>query len=183
MIFNETLIPGAYTIDVGPFVDDRGWFARVYCKNEFEKINHNEEWVQMNHSFTKEVGSLRGMHFQYPPYAETKMVRCIAGKVYDVIVDLRENSPAFLKWTGVELSAENKRTIFIPKGVAHGFQVLSENSELLYSHSAMYVKESEGAVFYNDPLINIKWPLPVTNVSDKDRGYGMLNKEFKGIKI
>jgi dTDP-4-dehydrorhamnose 3,5-epimerase len=183
MIFTQTSIPGAYIIDVELYTDDRGWFARTYCKSEFEKIGHQDEWVQTNHSYTSEIGSIRGMHFQHPPYAEIKTVRCIAGKVYDVIVDLRANSPTFLKWFGVELSAENKRTIYIPKGVAHGFQVLIENSELIYCHTTAYNKQSEGAVLYNDEMIEIKWPLPVTNISSKDKGYNSLDVNFKGIKI
>ena len=183
MIFTETPIPGAYIIDVEPFTDDRGWFARTYCKSEFEKVGHQDNWVQINHSYTTEKGSVRGMHFQYPPYAEIKTVRCIAGEVYDVIVDLRENSPTFLKWFGVKLSAVNKRTIYIPKGFAHGFQVLKENSELIYCHTVAYNKQSEGAILHNDPMIGIKWPIPVTNISKKDEGYNSLDINFKGIKI
>ena len=183
MTFTETAIAGAYIIDAQPFSDDRGWFMRTYCKAEFAQIGHTEEWVQMNHSFTKEPGSVRGMHFQYPPCAEIKMVRCIAGKVYDVIVDLREGSPSFLKWAGVELSAENRQSLYIPKGVAHGFQVLQENSELLYNHSSAYEPQSEGAILYNDTMVGIVWPLPVSNISNKDLGYKPLDKNFKGIKI
>ncbi|MGF7078351.1 dTDP-4-dehydrorhamnose 3,5-epimerase [Mucilaginibacter sp. UYCu711] len=182
MIFTQTFIPGAYIIDAEPFNDDRGWFARTYCKNEFEKIGHQDEWLQINHSYTTEKGSIRGMHFQYPPYAEIKTVRCIAGSVYDVIVDLRESSPTFLKWFGVELSAENKRTIYIPKGMAHGFQVLEDNSQLIYCHSATYNQQSEGAILYNDKMVGIVWPLPVANVSNKDKGYNPLDINFKGVK-
>jgi len=183
MTFTETAIAGAYIVDAQPFSDDRGWFTRTYCKAEFAQIGHTEEWVQMNHSFTKEPGSVRGMHFQYSPHAEIKMVRCIAGKVYDVIVDLRENSPSFLKWVGVELSAKNRRSIYIPKGVAHGFQVLQQNSELLYNHSNAYEPQSEGAILYNDVMVGIEWPLPVSNISKKDLNYKPLDKNFKGIKI
>jgi dTDP-4-dehydrorhamnose 3,5-epimerase len=183
MIFTETEISGAYIIDAETFSDDRGWFMRTYCKKEFEEIGHTENWVQINHSFTTAIGSIRGMHFQHPPHAEIKTVRCIAGKVYDVIVDLRQGSPTFLKWVGVELSSENKKTIYIPKGCAHGFQVLSLNSELIYCHSDFYNKDSEGAILYNDPAIGIIWPLPVTNVSNKDKGYNYLVEQFKGIEI
>ena len=183
MVFKQTPIPGAYVIDAEPFNDERGWFVRTYCKSEFEQIGHHNEWMQINHSYTAQKGTIRGMHFQFPPYAEIKTVRCVAGKVYDVIVDLRENSPTFLRWFGVELSAENKRTIYIPKGIAHGFQVLIENSELIYCHTAAYNQQSEGAVLYNDEMIGIKWPLAVTNISNKDKGYNRLDVNFKGIKI
>jgi dTDP-4-dehydrorhamnose 3,5-epimerase len=183
MTFTETAIAGAYIINAQPFSDGRGWFTRTYCKTEFAQIGHTEEWVQINHSFTKEIGSVRGMHFQYQPHAEIKMVRCIAGKVYDVMVDLREGSPSFLKWVGVELSAENRQTLYMPKGVAHGFQVLQENSELVYNHSSAYEPQSEGAILYNDTTVGIKWPLPVSNISKKDLSYEPLDKNFKGIKI
>lgn len=183
MLFTETLISGVYIISAQPFNDERGWFMRTYCKNEFAQIGHVDDWVQINHSYTKQAGSVRGMHFQHPPYTEIKTVRCIAGKVYDVIVDLRENSPTFLKWFGVELSAENKQTIYIPQGCAHGFQVLTANSELIYCHSVAYNKDNEGAVAYNDPSIGIIWPVPITNISSKDKGYSYLDKNFKGIRI
>ena len=183
MIFNETSISGAYLIEAAPFSDDRGWFARTFCKEEYAKIGFQEEWVQENHSFTNLVGTIRGMHFQYPPYTEIKTVRCIAGKVYDVMVDLRESSPSFLKWFGIDLSAENRRTLYIPKGVAHGFQVLLQNSELIYHHSAFYQPAHEGAIRFDDPRVGIKWPLKLTDISKKDKEYHFLAEDFKGIKI
>src|SRR6478752_4125211 len=135
MKFTETSLKGSYTIDLNLFKDERGWFARTYCKNEFETIGHAKEWVQLNHSFTKQKGAIRGMHYQLPPFSEIKMVRCIAGAVYDVIIDLRKDSETFLKWFGVELSAENKKMIYIPEGFAHGFQALTNDCELIYHHS------------------------------------------------
>src|SRR5688572_25235461 len=119
MKFTPGLLEGVLHIDLEPFEDSRGWFARTFCKDEFSKIGHKEEWVQMNHSFTKEEASIRGMHFQLPPFSEIKMVRCIAGTVFDVVIDIRRNSPTFLKWESVELSAANKKMIYIPAGFAH----------------------------------------------------------------
>ena len=181
MIFTEITLKGSYTIDLDVFADDRGWFARTFCKKEFESISHDKEWVQMNHSFTIEKGSIRGMHFQLPPFSEIKMVRCISGAVYDVIIDLRKDSATFLQWAAIELSATNKKMIYIPEGFAHGFQTLSDNCELIYHHSQFYTPGVEAGMQYNDQLINIKWPLPLTNISTKDNHYPLLNINFKGI--
>jgi len=146
MIFTETILKGSYEITLTPHGDSRGWFARTYCKNEFEQIGHQAEWVQINHSFSAQKGTVRGMHFQNPPYAEIKMLRCIAGSVYDVIVDLRKNSPTFLKWYGTELSAANKKMLYIPAGFAHGFQTLSDDAELIYHHTEFYTPEAEAGI-------------------------------------
>ena len=181
MIFTEITLKGSYTIDLDVFTDDRGWFARTFCKKEFELIGHDKEWVQMNHSFTIKKGSIRGMHFQLPPFSEIKMVRCISGAVYDVIIDLRKDSATFLQWAAIELSATNKKMIYIPEGFAHGFQTLSDNCELIYHHSQFYTPGVEAGIQYNDQLINIKWPLPLTNISTKDNHYPLLNINFKGI--
>lgn len=181
MIFSQTKLLGSYLIDLKPFSDERGWFARYYCENEFSEIGHTKEWVQMNHSVSYKKGTLRGMHFQVQPFSEIKMVRCIAGIVFDVIVDLRKGSSTFLQWFGAELSAENKTMIYIPEGFAHGFQCLSENCELLYHHTAIYNLEAEAGIKYNDPKINIEWPLPVTVISDRDNSHPFLNEDFKGI--
>jgi dTDP-4-dehydrorhamnose 3,5-epimerase len=181
MIFTETSLKGSYIIDLNLFEDERGWFARTYCKNEFAEIDFNKEWVQMNHSFTKQKGTIRGMHYQLTPFSEIKLVRCIAGAVYDVIVDLRKDSATFLQWFGTELSAENKKMLFIPEGFAHGFQSLSDNCELLYHHSQFYKPGAEGGIKYNDPRINIKWTEPVTIISDRDNQHPLLDENFKGI--
>ena len=135
----------------------------------------------MNHSFTKHKGAIRGMHFQLPPFKEIKLVRCIAGSVYDVIVDLRKDSATFLKSVGVELSAQNKKMIYIPEGFAHGFQALSEDCELIYHHSEFYTPGAEGGIQYNDPKINIDWLRPVTNISERDTKHPLLDDNFKGI--
>lgn len=181
MKFQQTPLQGSYIIDLDAFEDHRGWFARVYCKNEFREIGHEKEWVQLNHSFTRKKGSLRGMHFQYPPFREIKMVRCIAGAVYDVIIDLRRGSPTFLQAAGVELSAANRRMLYIPEGFAHGFQTLTDDCELLYHHSEFYTPGKEGGIRYNDPMLQINWPLPVTDISDRDREHPYLAADFKGI--
>lgn len=181
MIFTESSLAGCYIIELTPFSDDRGWFARTYCKDEFQKIGHTKEWLQMNHSFTAKQGALRGMHFQKPPYSEIKLVRCIAGAVFDVVIDLRKTSPSFMKWFGVELSAKNKKMIYIPEGFAHGFQTLTDNCELIYSHSAMYMQEAEGGLMYNDPALGIEWPLAITDISEKDKKHNLLDKNFNGI--
>ena len=181
MIFTSTSLTGSYVIDLEPRSDERGWFARYYCKDEFQKIGHTKEWVQMNHSVTNKKGSIRGMHFQVHPYKEIKMLRCIAGSVYDVIIDLRKDSDTFLKWTGVELSAANKKMLYIPEGFAHGFQCLEDNCELTYHHSEFYQPGAEAGIRYNDPLLNIEWPLPPTIISSRDEGHHFLNENFKGI--
>ena len=141
MIFSPLPLQGSYVIELQPFQDERGWFARFFCKNEFQKIGHKKEWVQINHSFTYKKGTIRGMHFQLTPFREIKMVRCIAGAVYDVIIDLRKGSSTFLQWFGAELSAANKKMMYIPEGFAHGFQCLSDNCELIYHHTEFYKPE------------------------------------------
>jgi dTDP-4-dehydrorhamnose 3,5-epimerase len=181
MIFTPTPLAGSYTVALQPLTDDRGWFARTYCKNEFSRIGHTAEWVQMNHSFTAAQGSIRGMHYQLPPFTEIKMVRCIAGAVYDVIIDIRKDSATFLQWFGVELSAENKKMIYIPEGFAHGFQTLCNNCELVYHHSAFYTPGAEGGIHFNEPAVNIQWPLAPGAVSDRDLKHVFLNNQFKGI--
>jgi dTDP-4-dehydrorhamnose 3,5-epimerase len=181
MIFTETALKGSYIIDLNTFTDERGWFGRTYCKKEFAAIGHTKEWVQLNHSFTKHKGTIRGMHFQLPPFKEIKLVRCIAGAVYDVIVDLRKESETFLRSYGVELSAQNKKMIYIPEGFAHGFQALSDDCELLYHHSEFYTPGAEGGIKYNDPKVNIEWPMPVTHISERDTHHPLLDDNFKGI--
>jgi dTDP-4-dehydrorhamnose 3,5-epimerase len=181
MIFTPTPLAGCYTIGLTPYSDHRGWFARTFCKKEFEQIGHQAEWVQMNHSFTAQQGALRGLHYQVPPHGEIKLVRCIAGAVFDVVVDIRKGSPTFLQWFGTELTAQNKQMLYIPQGFAHGFQTLAPNSELIYHHSAFYTTGAEGGLYYQDAALNIAWPLPVTDISDRDRNHPILDTHFKGI--
>lgn len=181
MIFTETSLKNSYIIDIEPLADDRGWFARTYCKNEFNKIGLTQEWVQLNHSFTRQKGTIRGMHYQLPPYSEIKLVRCIAGAVYDVIIDLRIESSTFLKYFTIELSSKNRRMIYIPQGFAHGFQTLTDDSEIIYHHSQFYMPGAEGGIKYNDPKVNIEWPLPVKNISSRDNLHSLINNNFKGL--
>jgi len=181
MIFTPTPLAGSYIIDLTPFGDSRGWFARTYCKKEFEQIGHTKEWVQLNHSYTVQKGALRGMHYQLPPFSEVKMVRCIAGAVYDVIIDLREDSATFLQWFGIELSAKNKKMVYIPEGFAHGFQTLEDHSELIYHHSEFYTPAAERGVRFNDRRINLRWPAEPTEISERDKQHPLLDDNFKGI--
>ena len=181
MIFTPTPLTGSYVIGLEPFSDERGWFARFYCEKEFERIGHTKKWVQLNHSTTYAKGSLRGMHFQLPPFREIKMVRCIAGAVYDVIIDIRKDSATFLQWFGIELSAANKNMLYIPEGFAHGFQCLTGNCELIYHHSEFYTPNAEGGIRFDDPMVNIQWPLPAGVLSARDGAHPYLTDDFKGI--
>lgn len=181
MTFTPTSLEGSYVIRLNPFQDNRGWFARFFCKDEFLQIGHAKEWVQLNHSMTFAKASIRGMHFQKPPYSEIKMVRCIAGAVFDVIVDLRRGSSTFLQWFGAELSEDNQQMMYIPEGFAHGFQALADNCQLIYHHSEMYTPQAEAGIRYNDPAIKIQWPLDVSTLSEKDAHYSYLDSNFKGI--
>ena len=181
MIFTETKLQGSYTIEVNPFTDERGWFARYFCMDEFKQIGHTKPWLQMNHSATNKKGSLRGMHYQLPPFSEIKLVRCVAGAVFDAIIDLRKESFTFLQWFGAELSAENKKMMYIPEGFAHGFQCLTDNCELLYHHSEYYKPNVEAGIRYDDQRINIRWPLPVTIISMRDSAHQYIDENFKGI--
>jgi len=178
---NKLPLEGAFVIEPEPFADDRGVFARVFCKQELQNILNGKNIVQINHSLTKQKGAIRGMHFQRPPKAEIKMVKCLRGSVFDVMIDLRQGSSTFLKWHGEVLSAENMKMMYVPEGFAHGFQTLEENSELLYFHTEFYSPEHEGRVRYNDPMINISWPLEITDVSERDQNHQLLSRDFKGI--
>jgi len=183
MKYIETPLKGAYIIELEPFRDSRGLFARTFCKNEFLKIGHNKEFVQFNHSVTLNKGTIRGMHYQVPPSAEIKLIRCIRGSVNDVIVDIRYGSPTFLKYFGLELNEENMKMIYIPEGFAHGFQTLKDNTQLIYHHTQYYNPEDERAIRYNDPLIKISWLLEPVNLTEKDKNHPLIDNNFKGIKI
>jgi len=182
MIFKSLPLSGAHIIIPEPYTDNRGRFSRIFCKQELQSIGFKGEIVQVNHSATVQKGAVRGMHFQYPPKAEIKMVKCIFGAVFDVMVDLRKDSPTFLRWHGETLSADNMNMMYIPEGFAHGFQVLEENSELLYFHSEFYSPEHEGGVRYNDPEIGIDWPIEIKDISERDKRHPLLGKDFSGIE-
>jgi dTDP-4-dehydrorhamnose 3,5-epimerase len=171
MEFITSSLSGAYLIQPTPKSDSRGWFTRFFCKEEFASIGHHKEWVQMNHSFTTKKGTIRGMHYQKVPHAEIKLVRCITGKIWDVIVDLRPDSPTYLQHAFYELSAENKQMLYIPEGFAHGFQTLEDNTELIYLHSNFYNPEFEAGIRFNDAKLGINWPLPLAAISDRDKEF------------
>jgi dTDP-4-dehydrorhamnose 3,5-epimerase len=169
MIFTETELPGAFIIEPSVFPDDRGWFATTWNYEEFAQRGLAARFVQANTSFNKRRGTLRGMHFQIEPYQETKLVRCNVGAIYDVIVDLREDSPTFRQWTGVELTSSNRRGLYVPEGFAHGFQTLEDNSEVAYQISEYYQPEASSGVRWNDPAFGITWRGEVTSISERDR--------------
>lgn len=166
----------AFVIEPGPFKDDRGLFARIFCRNELQDILRDKNIVQINHSITRQKGAIRGMHFQRSPKAEIKMVKCLVGAVFDVIVDLRKLSPTFGKWHGEKLSPNNMKMMYIPEGFAHGFQTLEEESQLLYLHTEFYSPEYEGGVRFDDPDLAIDWPLPPAMISEKDRSLPLVSK-------
>lgn len=183
MNIKETYIKGLYSIELTPFRDDRGFFVRNFCANEFSPIDKSFKIAQINHSMTRTKGTIRGMHFQYPPHAETKVISCIKGSIFDVAVDIRNGSPTFLQWYGEVLSEENMKMLYIPKGFAHGFQTLEDNVEMIYLHDEFYNKESESGIKYTDPKIGIKWELDFPLLSDKDEKYRFLDKNFQGLEI
>jgi len=183
MKFIKTLFAGLFIIKIEPFEDDRGIFYRFYCEDEFNEINHSKKIVQINYSHTKKKGTIRGLHFQYAPKMEIKMIKCIKGAVFDVAVDLRKDSPTFLQWYGEELSPDNMQLIYIPEGFAHGFQSLKKDSELIYLHTEFYSPGYEGGIRYNDPKINIEWPLKPKLVSYRDKNFKLLDDTFRGLII
>ncbi len=175
MIFKETELDGVLIIEPQPLKDDRGFFARTWCHREFENRGLNSALVQCNISFNSKQGTLRGMHYQASPHAETKLVRCTRGAIYDVIIDLRTESPTFTQWVGVELNAENHQMLYIPEGFAHGFQTLADNTEVFYQMSEFYHPGSARGVRWNDPTFSIKWPTTDNLIiSSKDNDYANL---------
>jgi dTDP-4-dehydrorhamnose 3,5-epimerase len=181
MQFFQTPLPNLYEIILEPFVDDRGLFTRIFCKKEFAAIGFDKEIVQINHSLTRKKGTIRGLHYQLIPAAETKIIRCIKGRVFDVMVDLRADSTTFLQWHSVELSRENMKIVFIPEGFAHGFQTLTDDVELIYHHSEFYNPELEAGLRFDDPALMIPWPLPVNSISPKDLEYKMVKTDYNGL--
>jgi dTDP-4-dehydrorhamnose 3,5-epimerase len=169
--FESLPIQGAYTISLEPHSDDRGFFARTWCKHEFEQLGLCADIAQCGISVNVRKGTLRGMHLQAPPHEETKVVRCVKGAIFDVVLDLRRDSPTFLAWHGVELSASNRLAVYIPAGCAHGFQTLDDDCEVGYQISEFYHPECSRSVRWNDSAFAIRWPLPVTVISDADRGH------------
>lgn len=170
-------------VETTPNCDHRGTLIRLFCEQELGEIVKGRHIAQINYTRTEVVGAIRGLHYQRPPNAEMKLVRCIKGRVWDVAIDLRKNSPGFLRWFSVELTPMNARMLVIPEGCAHGFQVLEAGSELLYLHTAPYSKADEGGVNFDDPRINIQWPLPVTDLSVRDKSHPFLGDAFVGLSV
>ena len=183
MKFKNTKLNDVYIIEPEPFIDHRGKFYRVYCDNEFKEIGHDKRIVNVNASTTREKGSIRGMHFQYPPKAETKIVNCVKGAIFDVAVDLRNNSPTYLEWHGEILSEDNMKMMYVPEGFGHGFQSLEEDVEIIYFVTEFYSPDYEGGVRYNDPQIGIEWPLEVIDISDKDKNQPLVDENFTPIEL
>lgn len=174
MVFTETKLRGAYIINIEKREDDRGFFARGYCKNEFEANGLNTNLVQANISRNKYKGTLRGLHMQHAPFAETKLVRCTRGAIYDVIVDMRPQSPTYKQWIGVELTAENYQMLYVPEGFAHSYLTLEDDSEVLYQVTQFYNAASEAGFRWDDPAFNIVWPVEPLIISERDKSHPLL---------
>jgi dTDP-4-dehydrorhamnose 3,5-epimerase len=182
-IVGSTPIAGLKVIERKRLGDERGFLSRFFCAEELAEAGFDDPVVQINHTLTKQAGAVRGMHFQFPPAAEDKFVSCLHGSVFDVAVDLRAGSPTFLQWHSEILSGQNSKSFFIPKGFAHGFQTLEADSELIYLHTAFYSPEMESGLNAADPKLAISWPLPIGDISPRDRSHPYITPDFNGIKI
>lgn len=181
--FHLTPLEGLWVIQRKPMEDARGFFARFFCLEEFRAAGLRKPIAQINHTYTLKKGTIRGLHFQHPPHAECKVVNCLRGEVYDVAVDIRKGSSTFMQWHGEILSAANQKSLLIPEGFAHGFQTLSDDCELIYLHTAAFHDLSEAAINIADPEIGIIWPLPITDISDRDRLHPFITEKFKGVEV
>ena len=181
MIFSETKLKGAYTIEPEPFTDERGLFARVFCEKEFKAIGHEKPFVQINHSVNYKKATFRGLHYQTPPFSEIKLIRCVAGKAYDIIVDIRKGSKTFLQYFGLELSAKNMKMIYVPEGFAHGFITMEDDTQLIYHHTSFYKPGYEAGLRYDDPKLKIKLAVEPQTITEKDKSYSLINSSFTGI--
>jgi len=179
----NTKFEGLYVLQPVIHEDDRGSFSRVFCVEELAEVLGGETIKQINHSVTDKKGTVRGMHFHYAPNTEIKIVKCIKGKILDVVVDIRKGSKTFLEAFSIELSAENKSMLYIPKGFAHGFQTLENNTELFYLHTNIYTPNNEGTLSIRDPLLSINFPLDIINLSKKDNEQKFIDNNFKGIEV
>lgn len=181
--FTPTPLAGLTLVQRKVIEDQRGFLSRFYCADEFREAGQDKPIAQINHTLTRSKGAVRGLHFQYPPYAESKLVSCLHGEIFDVAVDLRRGSPTYLHWHAAVLSAQNRQSLLIPEGFAHGFQTLSEDCELIYLHTAAYHPEAEGALNAADPKLGIAWPLGITELSEKDRSHKLIEPKFQGIVL
>jgi len=171
LIFTETELIGSYIIEIEKLEDERGFFARTWDQNLFKKIGLNPEIVQCNISFSKNKGTLRGMHYQISPYEEAKLIRCTKGSIFDVIIDLRKDSKSFKQWVGFKISEHDYKMLYVPEGFAHGFQTLEDNTEVIYQVSQFYNPASEQGIRWDDKAFKIKWPLQPSSISEKDQTY------------
>jgi dTDP-4-dehydrorhamnose 3,5-epimerase len=178
MIFTETKLKGAFVVEIKQLKDERGFFGRSWCQREMEEHGLNGNVVQTNTSLTFKKGTIRGMHYQKHPYEETKFMRCTKGAIYDVIIDLRKDSPTFMHWLGVELTEDNYKMLYVPEKFAHGFITLKDNSEVTYPVTQFYTPGAEAGIRYNDPAFNIQWPVPVEVVSEKDLSHPDFDLSF-----
>ena len=184
MRFQPLPLPGAYQIELEPRGDERGRFTRLFCARELAEIGHVTPIVNVNHSYTQKAGTIRGMHFQYPPDAEIKIVKCLRGAIWDCIVDVRKGSPTFLQWTVLELTEINHRMIYVPEGFAHGFQSLMDDVEMIYFNTNYYIPTSEGGLRFDDPKLSISWPLSLSELSQRDQRHPLIDEQgFEGITL
>jgi dTDP-4-dehydrorhamnose 3,5-epimerase len=171
MILTETKLKGVFLIDIETLQDERGFFARTWCKQEFARKGLNSDLAQCSVSFNRRSGTLRGMHYQTAPHEEVKLLRCTAGAIFDVVIDVRSDSPTFMQWIGVELSASNHRMIYVPERVAHGFQTVEDNTEVFYQISEFHAPERSAGIRWNDPAFNIHWPPAARTISARDAAF------------
>ena len=181
--FIPTPLAGLKLVQRKAIEDHRGFLSRFYCADEFRLAGFTKPIAQINHTLTRKKGAMRGLHFQHPPHAETKLVSCLRGEIFDVAVDLRLDSPTFLRWYGDILTAANRKSLLIPEGYAHGFQALREDCELIYLHTAAYHPEAEGALNAADPRLSISWPLPIDDLSERDRSHPFISPDYRGIVL
>jgi len=181
-IFQSTPLEGMFVVQRRPIEDHRGFFSRFFSADEFREVGFTKSVAEINHSFTRKKGAVRGLHFQYPPHAEVKIVSCLRGEIFDVAIDIRKNSPTFLHWHSEIITAANQRSLLIPEGFAHGFQSLTDNVELIYLSSEFYNPEYERGLRFDDPALRIEWPLPADVISIKDQSYSFVDNYFEGIE-
>lgn len=179
----STPLAGLTVIQRKPIIDERGFFERLFCYDELREAGLEKPIVQINRSLTRKKGTVRGIHFQYPPHAEMKIVSCLRGEIFDVAVDIRSGSETFLRWHGEVLSAENNRSLLVPEGFAHGFQTLSEDCEIIYFVTAPYTPSSEGAIHPEDSSVSVQWPVAVAQLSERDSSQRYIGRDFRGVTL
>jgi dTDP-4-dehydrorhamnose 3,5-epimerase len=180
---DETPLAGLKRLTRRPLADGRGFFERLFCAADLAPAGWDGPIAQMNHAYTIQAGTVRGLHFQYPPHAEIKLVSCLRGTVWDVAVDLRRESPTFLQWHAETLSSDNGRSLLVPRGFAHGYQTLTDDADLIYCHSAAYTPDAEAGLNPRDPRLAIAWPLPITNLSERDTRHAPVDEGFAGVRL